>query len=318
MRLKVLFHDNCFDGASSAALFSRYYRQHVDPTAELEYCGLTHTNGDPFPADAFDGDQHVIVDFRYHQSEKLTWWFDHHVSAFQLPGDEAHFRADTSGRKFYDPKARSCTKYLAGILAERFGFDVSPYRDLIDWADLIDGAQFPDAKTAVELQAPALRLMTWIEANHDPALTVRLIDQLQTMALPEIVAQPYVAEPLEALLTHHQRALRVIESKAKEEQGVVFFDVADDQLETFNKFIAYYLYPSCRYTVGVTRTRTRAKVSVGSNPWARELRTHDIAKICERYGGGGHPVVGAVSLAPEELDRARRIAGEIVQELRAT
>jgi hypothetical protein len=54
---------------------------------------------------------------------------------------------------------------------------------------------------------------------------------------------------------------------------------------------------------------------VGSNPWAKVPRTHDISKICERYGGGGHPVVGAVSVPKDQLPRAREIAAEIIAEL---
>ncbi len=65
----------------------------------------------------------------------------------------------------------------------------------------------------------------------------------------------------------------------------------------------------------MTVSRTRAKVSVGTNPWSSKPRTHNIAAICERYGGGGHPVVGAVSLGPGELPKARAIAAEIVAEL---
>jgi nanoRNase/pAp phosphatase (c-di-AMP/oligoRNAs hydrolase) len=67
--------------------------------------------------------------------------------------------------------------------------------------------------------------------------------------------------------------------------------------------------------VGVSLSATRSKVSVGSNPWLPRGRAN-IAQICERYGGGGHPVVGAVSLKPAELPRAREIAGEIADELR--
>jgi len=59
----------------------------------------------------------------------------------------------------------------------------------------------------------------------------------------------------------------------------------------------------------------RAKVSVGYNPWSPTPRAHQINEICERYGGGGHPVVGAVSVAKGELARARLIAAEIVAEL---
>ena len=34
LRTKILFHDNCFDGTASAALFTRFYRQTVRADAE--------------------------------------------------------------------------------------------------------------------------------------------------------------------------------------------------------------------------------------------------------------------------------------------
>jgi nanoRNase/pAp phosphatase (c-di-AMP/oligoRNAs hydrolase) len=57
-------------------------------------------------------------------------------------------------------------------------------------------------------------------------------------------------------------------------------------------------------------------VSIGSNPWRPETRTHDLSKIAERYGGGGHPVVAAMSFGANELARARDAAREILAELR--
>jgi nanoRNase/pAp phosphatase (c-di-AMP/oligoRNAs hydrolase) len=42
---------------------------------------------------------------------------------------------------------------------------------------------------------------------------------------------------------------------------------------------------------------------------------HNLATICERYGGGGHPRVGAISFAIGAADRARAVAQEIRQEL---
>ena len=52
------------------------------------------------------------------------------------------------------------------------------------------------------------------------------------------------------------------------------------------------------------------------HPFSPRPRRHNIASICERYGGGGHAVVGAVSFRPDEVERARRVAREIVAELR--
>ncbi len=317
MLTKVLFHDSCFDGAASAAVFSRFYKERVNPKAELGYEGLSHkAGGAPIDEAVFTGDENAIVDFRYSQSPKLTWWFDHHQSAFQQPGDEAHFKADGSGRKFHDPKRKSCTKYLAEIATARFGFDAGPLAELIHWAELIDGAQFSSPQMAVELKEPALRLMTVLEANREPAFIPRVISQLQTSTLEALVAQPWVQAPLLPLLTRHQQAIEVVRGKARLEKGVVFFDVADEQLDSINKFISYYLYPEARYTVWVGRGPARAKVSIGSNPWRPELRTHDLSKIAERYGGGGHPVVAAMSFGAGEVARARSAAQEILAELR--
>ena len=170
---------------------------------------------------------------------------------------------------------------------------------------------------AVELKEPALRLMTFIENNRDNAVAERFIADLVARPLGEIAAAPYVTEPLGPVLEQHARNVEAIRKAAKLEAGVVAFDVADQNIGAFNKFISYYLFPETRYSVGLT-LGARAKISVGSNPWAKTPRTHDISKICERYGGGGHPVVGAVSVPRAELDRARKIAAEIVAELQTS
>jgi hypothetical protein len=316
MRVKVNHHGRCFDGLSSASLFTRFYRAHVNPDATFAYGGLAHRPGNAFPANAFDGDVNAVLDFRYSRDPRLTWWIDHHVSAFDSPDDEAHFRADRSGRKFFDPRARSCAKLLADVLRERHGFETGPYADLIHWADIIDGAQFPDARTAVALEAPALRIMTLVESNADRALEQKLLEDLTSRPLAEIARDPYVAGPLAPLLRAHERNVEEIRRRSREEDGVVTFDIADLGREGFNKFIPYALFPESRYVVAVSHSPTRAKVSVGSNPWGPRARTHNLAQICERYGGGGHPVVAAISLPPGDLERARQAAREIAAILR--
>src|SRR5581483_7740610 len=89
-------------------------------------------------------------------------------------------------------------------------------------------------------------------------------------------------------------------------------------LEGYNKFIPYYLHPRSVYSVGLSKSSFRTKVSVGSNPWAKDDRLVNLAKICERYGGGGHARVGAISFDVKQEQRAREAAREIVEELRAS
>ena len=85
-------------------------------------------------------------------------------------------------------------------------------------------------------------------------------------------------------------------------------DLIDEGFEGFNKFIPYYLHPETTYSVALTRTPHRTKISVGSNPWSPRPRTHNIASICERYGGGGHAVVGAGAM----IGRRASLRGVVV------
>ncbi len=317
MQLKILYHGNCFDGCASAALFGRFFVEREGThLAAVSFVPLHHQQGDPFPKDAFDADVNACVDFRYSPSPALHWWFDHHASAFPTPADRTAFERDTSGRKFWDPRAPSCTGFIARTLAAELGWRADDLGDLVAWADVIDAARFASAAQAVRLEEPALRLMTLLESSHDPELPPRLIEAMRSRPLAEIAAEPWVAEPLRPVLERHFRSIEAVRKLSRVEGGVVEIDLSESGIDGTNKFIAYDLFPDARYTVVVSRDRKRSKVSVGSNPWSSVPRSHDISKICERYGGGGHPVVGAVSLDPERLLDARRIAREIAGELR--
>jgi hypothetical protein len=317
MQLKILYHGNCFDGCASAAVFGRFFAEREGARlAGVRLQPVQHQLGDPFPPDAFDADVNACVDFRFSASPRLHWWFDHHASAFPTPADRAAFERDASGQKFWDPTAPSDTGFMVRTLADRFGWTAPDLADLVAWADVIDAARFPSAATAVRLEEPALRIMALLEATKDPTVPTRIIEAMRSRPLAEIAAEPWVARPLEAILEKHRRAVDVVRRLAHVVDGVVTMDLSGTDIEAANKFIAYDLFPDARYAVVVSRDPKRAKVSVGSNPWSPRPRTHDISRLCERYGGGGHPVVGAVSLPPDRIEEARRVAAEIAAALR--
>jgi hypothetical protein len=313
---RVLYHDHCFDGAASAAYFSRFIAGAIHPDAEFRYTGMAHKASQMFEPGLFDGDENAIVDFKYCSDPRLTWWFDHHQSAFLNAADAEHFRQDKSGRKLYDPSYKSCTSFIAAVAWERYGFRAADLDDLVRWSIVIDGAQYPDAKTAVELGAPAMQLTLVIEAAKGSGIVQKIIGWMQRRQLAEIVGEPEIQELYAPLYERHLENKQVIAARAREDHGVVYFDLSGYDVEGYNKFIPYYLFPNSTYTVSVSPSSFRTKISVGSNPWADGVPTHNLATICERYGGGGHARVGAISLPPGELDRAREIAAEIVAELK--
>jgi len=317
LRVKVFYHDKCFDGASSAALFARFYRERIAGDADFVFSGLLHRAGALFDETEFDGDENAIVDFKYSSSPKITWWFDHHESAFLSPADAAHFEQEQSNRKFYDPAFKSCSSFIAMIAQQRFGFDPAPLADLIHWTDVIDGALYPDAKTAVEMQAPAMKLTMVIESAPDQRFVPNLIPLLALKPLQEILEAPFVAPLLAPLLKRHEVSIDILKQRSECKDGTIFFDITDYDLEGYNKFVPYYLHPESIYSVGISKSSFRVKVSVGSNPWAPEEPVVNLAKICERYGGGGHARVGAISFDVSQPAAAIRASEEIVSELRA-
>jgi hypothetical protein len=315
MKLRLLYHGHCFDGVASAAVFTRFYKSRIHTEAEVEYTSLLHRPGALFDEEMFDGDENAIVDFKYSTSDRLTWWFDHHQSAFLTPADEAHFLKDNSGRKFLDATRKSCTEFIADIAQSRFRFEDKELEPLVHWAHIIDGALYESPAQCVELAAPALQLMQVIESDPDDQFIEWIIRALVTSSLDEVANSDEVQRRFHPILALHRETLETIRRKAVYSKGVVQFDLVDEGLEGFNKFIPYYLHPETTYSVALTRTPHRTKISVGSNPWAPRPRRHNIASICERYGGGGHAVVGAVSFAPDEVERGRDAVREIVAEL---
>ncbi len=323
MRIRVFYHDKCFDGACSASLFTRFHRECIGTAAGYDYQGLVHRAGALFEESDFIGEENAIVDFKYSSSPKITWWFDHHQSAFLDEADREHFLAGQrdpviSMRKFFDPKYTSCTSFLAHIGETRFGFDTKPVAELIHWADIVDGAKYESPEQAVEMPAPAMKLTLIIESTQDPTFIPRLIPLLSSMPLAEILEQPFVAQLLPPLMEKHAEAIELIRDRSEERDGTIFFDISDHLLEGFNKFIPYYLHPQAVYSIGLSKSSFRTKVAVGSNPWTEvdPAKMVNLAKVCERYGGGGHARVGAISFSPNKEDDARAAAAVIVSELR--
>ncbi len=330
MNCRVFYHDRCFDGACSASLFTRFHRECIGTASSFDYHGLAHKAGSAFERSWLEPHgENAIVDFKYTPLPEITWWFDHHQSAFLTSEDEAHFRAGQTGangmpgaqamRQFFDPKYISCTGWIAHIAHTRFGMDVAPLAELIHWANIVDGAKYESAEAAVEMAAPAMKLTMIIESAPTSEIVQRFIPLLTAMPLAEVLAQPWVQELVRPLLERHWKGVETLRERAVVNRGVITFDITDQPTEGYNKFIPYYLHPEGIYNVGLSKSSFRTKISVGTNPWTTKPASElaNIAQICERWGGGGHARVGAISMTVDQEAQARAAAQEIIEELRA-
>jgi hypothetical protein len=294
--------------------------------SSFDYHGLVHSAGSLFDESWWSDGENAIVDFKYSPSPRVTWWFDHHLSAFQTPADEAKFRAEQADgskamREFFDASYTSCTGWIAHIASTKFGMDVAPLSELIHWANIVDGAKYESAKAAVEMEAPAMKLTMVIESAPDVggrSIAQKFIPLMTEMPLADVLAQPFVQELLGPLMERHWAGLELIRDRSFCDRGVISFDITDQPTEGYNKFIPYYVHPEGTYNVGLSKSSFRTKISVGTNPWTTKPASElaNIAAICERFGGGGHARVGAISFPVDKEDDARMAAAQIVMELR--
>src|SRR5204863_4519143 len=130
------------------------------------------------------------------------------------PEDEAHFRADKSGKKFLDPTRKSCTEFIADVAQTKFGFDPGRLKDLIHWAHIIDGALYESPAQCVELKEPALQLMQVIESTPDDAFIEQIIRDLTTRSLEEVATSAEVQRRFQPILQQHQETLEAVRKKA--------------------------------------------------------------------------------------------------------
>ena len=160
-----------------------------------------------------------------------------------------------------------------------------------------------------------MQLAAVVEQRGDAALYAELVPRLLASHVSDVASHDTIVERFRPIAETQKATRDRIERSMRIQDNVVFVDLHEAPLQASGKFVAYALAPTCPYSVSLIRMKQHYKVSVGYNPWSGRERRHDIAAICKRHGGGGHPVVGAVSVSLDKLAQARNIAAEIVEEL---
>jgi hypothetical protein len=317
MQMVVATHGHCFDGLASAVLFTRLLAGLGAGERRFAYRACGYGAGQQHPDDKLLGDgESAILDYRFFPGKNLTWYFDHHRTAFLTDDDRRLFESRrASGRYFYDAECSSCTKLIARVAEECFDVRDERLDELVDWADRIDAARFESAEQAVSRSEPVMRMVSVVEHYGDDRFLARFVPELLEKPLIDVAASRRIDELYGPLGEKQGRFVQRVRAHAEQVGRIVFVDLTDAVLESVGKFVTYALFPESTYSVIVGRLKNSVKISVGYNPWSGRERDKDISAICARWGGGGHPVVGGISFKPDEVERARGIAREIADEL---
>jgi hypothetical protein len=315
--VQVLTHGHCFDGLTSATLFTALRRAELGE-ASFHYRSLGYGPKLKAIPDAWlSGDENALLDFKHTPSARLDWYFDHHRTAFATDADRAR-ALDAAGPRrhvYFDPEYSSCAKLIADVAAKQLGVDLGRFAELVTWADRVDSARFDSAEEAFEAASPALVIADVVEHHGDTAYLERTVPLMLERTMDE-VAGSAETRALHAPLQQAKHAfLSAIRARGEHVGDVVLLDLVDGAPPQAGKFATYVAFPRSTYSVAILRTRDQLKVGVGHNPWSGTPRRHDLSELCRREGGGGHAVVGAIAFAADEVTRARAVARRIALEL---
>ena len=245
-RVKVLFHDNCFDGAASrGALHALLRREQVD-AARLRVRRQGATAAATSTATRFDGDVNAVVDFRYSRIPSSLVVRSPRLGASRCPATSSTSAPHPSGRSSSTrrrelhqvPGRRAPRRSSAGTL--------EPLRELVRLG------RHHRRRAVRARRRPGRRAgRAGAQADDWSSRTTRIrrssrsfIGEMQHEPLKNIA--PSAVREGRARAALGARTRSDIDSCARApsyEHGVVIFDVADERLDANNKFIPYLLFP---------------------------------------------------------------------------
>ena len=145
-----------------------------------------------------------------------------------------------------------------------------------------------------------MQLALVIENAPEPDMSAKLIPEIAYRPLREIVQLPLVARHLPQLLERHRKSVDVFRECATFRDGGDIFRFQRSGNGRLQQVHSLLPVSGSVLHRGVTASPVRSKVSVGTNPWRESPRPVNLASLCEKYGGGGHAKVAAISLSPDD------------------
>ena len=286
--LTIYLHFPCFDGVISAVLASEYLA-HKRGWSTTDVVPLGYEERETWVSRPLSKPA-AVVDYLYHPDADL--WADHHETTFATPELKAQWQHQPSALSFYDPKALSCA---AVIWRNTYQSLRQPrFREMVHWANRIDGARYASVEEAVLGEAPALRINLSLASDASRDYCWSLIASLRAKSLAEVAASKEVEE-------RYRKVRKAIETGQKhfsgasrlERDGIVVFHAENSEKASLSRYAPYLEYPKALYSVGILNSEDGLKITAMRNPW-RHFRSVPLGQIFRRYGGGGHQRVASV------------------------
>jgi nanoRNase/pAp phosphatase (c-di-AMP/oligoRNAs hydrolase) len=147
-------------------------------------------------------------------------------------------------------------------------------------------------------------------------LMMKLIDDITTKSIDDILACPDVAERVDLYREHADAAIDQVARCGTQHGNLVVLDMRDEEtIYATNRFTVYALWPQCNISIHVLwgLRQQNTVFATGKSILDRSSKT-DVGELMLRYGGGGHEAAGTCQVANAD---APRVLGELIATINA-
>ena len=299
LELRTIYFHVDYDGLVSAAILVSLCR------TQAELKGVDYDMKQDW-AKLKLGSQSAVVDFLYHPD--ATVWFDHHGTPFVTPEWQAKYHSDA--HHFWDPSAPACPPVIAKHL-DLGHRHTEHFANYIYWSEIIDSARYETPTQAHDLTNPHILLSRLTSVIRQPDVLAEAVRGIATQPVETVLLHPQLRPFVNTAIELERNLQTQLASRISYDGKVAFLDQSDDT-GSYQRYLPYVFYPDASFVVGIYRKGDAFNVSVGASPWKPAPPIH-IGHLCHKWGGGGHPKVGGVTVP--EHDDAVRIAVAIQSEL---
>jgi hypothetical protein len=251
----------------------------------------------------------IIANLPYHPACSL--WFDHHITnttpEFLTPivrGKGGFRLAPSAARVVYEyytePSDPESAARLGFLNSDRMTY-------LLRETDRIDAGKL-DPDDVLNPQGYVLISMTTDGRNvGDESYWLRVIELLRDASLEEVLRDPEVARRCQQVRDEQEQLRQILLERGTMKGNVIYVDLRGvKEIPDGNRFLVFTLFPQGNIQVKVTDDKQREQstsISVGYNIFNTTSKVN-VGELLQRYGGGGHRVVGSCRVPNDKAEQA--------------
>ena len=258
----------------------------------------------------------VITNLPYHLN--CTLWFDHHITNTMpefdrpiMPGKGGFRLAPSAARVVYEYYTEAGNRHKATgksdseegelfLASERIKF-------LLQDADKIDAGQLTREDVLNPQGYVLVSMTTDGRYAEDEPYWLRIIDLLRDKSLEETMDDAEVKRRCQKVLAFQEKLRGILLANTTVKRNVIYVDLRQvHDLPDGNRFLLFTLFPQGNIAVKVSYDTQRpdtTAISVGYNIF-NKTATVNVGELLQRYGGGGHKVVGSCRLPNDKAEQA--------------